>query len=130
MPEGPTFENLVPSRCLVNPPGGKLDKNLDPVAAGPGLSSASIGWAKLVYEYEVGNVHSAIFIGFNLEVLRMTQEHAEYGLPSALDFPFCVPRERLRFWNPETKPAKLKWAERIVAGVVERGKTDVQRYVP
>lgn len=104
VPDGPTYDVTVPARVLCNPPGGKLDKKLEKVAAGPGLSSASMGWAKLVYEYEIGNVHSAIFIGFNLEVLRMTQEHAGYGLPSCLDFPFCVPRERLRFWNESTAP--------------------------
>jgi len=32
-------------------------------------------------------------------------------------------------WDPKTKPAKLAWAERIIAGVAGRGKTLVQRYV-
>jgi hypothetical protein len=87
------------ARLLVNPPGGKLDKNLNPVKGGPGMSTAALGWCKLVHEWEQGNGHSAVFIGFNLEVLRITQQYEAMGIRSCMQFPFCVPKERLKFWG-------------------------------
>jgi hypothetical protein len=91
------------SRVFCNPPGGKLDrKSLLPVK-GPGYSSAAVAWAKLIHEWKSGNVEQAIFVGFNLEILRTSQEWKERGIPSAGEFPLCFPDERLRFWN-ENKP--------------------------
>jgi hypothetical protein len=88
-----------PSRVFCNPPGGKLDrKTLKPVLnKGPGYSSAAVAWAKLVHEYELGNVQQAVFIGFNLELLRTSQGFD--GIRGAGEFPCCFPKERLRFWN-------------------------------
>jgi hypothetical protein len=81
-------------RVFCNPPGGVLEKKAQ-LANGATRSSSAVAWAKLLEEYDAGNVHSAIFVGFNLEVMRMTQLASR----SCLDFPFCVPRERLHFWG-------------------------------
>lgn len=96
---------FVPARVFCNPPGGKLSrKDLSVITGGPGYSSASIAWAKLVHEYELGNVEQAVFVCFNLEVLRTSQ--LIDGVRSVLEFPLCVPRDRLRFWNEGTPIGK------------------------
>jgi hypothetical protein len=81
-------------RVFCNPPGGVLKEKAE-LAHGKTRSSSAVAWAKLLEEYEADRVHSAIFIGFNLEVMRMTQLASR----SVLDFPFCVPRDRLHFWG-------------------------------
>jgi hypothetical protein len=88
-----------PSRVFCNPPGGKLDrKTLKPVTnKGPGFSSAAVGWAKLMHEYEAGHVQQAVFVGFNLELLRTSQGFE--GIRGAGEFPLCFPKSRLCFWN-------------------------------
>jgi hypothetical protein len=92
-----------PTNTHCNPPGGKLDrKTLEPVGKGPGLSSAAVAWAKLMHEWQTGNVAQAVFIGFNLEILRTSQEWIEKGIPGCSSFPLCFPDERLRFWNDDT----------------------------
>jgi len=91
-----------PTRAFVNPPGGKLDrKTLKPTKAGGknSYSSAAVAWAKLMHEYETGNVSAAVFIGFNLEVLRTSQGWKDQGIPGAGSFPLCFPDERLNFWS-------------------------------
>lgn len=96
-PEGPGA-----MRVFLNPPGGKLDaRTLAEGVRGPGLSSAAVWWAKLVHEYELEHVEQAVFVCFNLELVRTSQLFP--GTRSVLEFPFCVPRSRLRFWN-ETTP--------------------------
>jgi hypothetical protein len=88
----------VGARVFLNPPGGKLDKvTLEPIKAGPGLSSAAVWWGKLIDEWQAGNVHSAIFVCFSMAVFRTTQE-AECATPFApYEFPFCVPRNRINY---------------------------------
>ena len=56
-----------------------------------------------------GRVDAIGFLGFSLEILRLSQ--ADASLPSALRFPICVPRERLVFLTevggtlvPQTSP--------------------------
>lgn len=94
------------ARVFCNPPGGKLNKDLEKVKGGPGMSTAALAWCKLVHEWEIGNVHSAVFVGFNLEVLRITQQYASMGIRGAMSFPFCVPRDRLKFWGVDTPIGK------------------------
>ena len=57
-------------------------------------SRAFAWWKKLMEEVKAGRTEEAIFLGFTLEILRTTQE-CQTG--SAMDFPFCVPRERIEF---------------------------------
>jgi hypothetical protein len=93
-----------PARVFCNPPGGKLSrKDLSVVKAGPGFSSAAVAWAKLMHEYEIGNVEQAIFIGFTLEILRTSQGFGP-DVPPCSEFSLCFPRDRLRFWNEHTEP--------------------------
>lgn len=95
-----------PTRCFVNPPGGKLDrKTLKPVT-GPGFSSAAVAWAKLIHEWKNGNVVQAVFVGFNLEILRTSQGWQEQGIPGCGEFPICFPEDRLCFWNEDKSEAK------------------------
>jgi hypothetical protein len=53
-------------------------------------------WFKLVGEWAAWRVESAVFVGFDLAVLQTTQTTArQRALPQ--QFPFCVPRRRLKF---------------------------------
>lgn len=102
-----------PARVFCNPPGGKLNKKtLEPLPRvngkqyGPGFSSAAVAWSALMHGYQAGLVAQAVFVGFNLEVLRHSQRIAEMfpafaDCPSALEFPLCFPKERLEFWNAD-----------------------------
>jgi len=98
------------SRVFLNPPGGKLDrKTLQPIKAGPGISSAAMWWAKLWSEWECGNVHSAIFICFSLAIFRTAQDSDMPEVPAPFEFPFCVPRDRVNYdkaiWQEIGDPA-------------------------
>lgn len=42
----------------------------------------------------------------------------------------AAPSRYSHHFDPQTKPAKLAWARRIIAGVNQRGKTRVQMWVP
>lgn len=92
-------------RVFVNPPGGKLDrKSLKPTKGGPSWSSAGLAWAKLCHEHALGRVEQAVFVGFNLEVIRHSQNADLVGAGSVpmTEFPLCFPKERLAFWNADT----------------------------
>jgi hypothetical protein len=120
------------ARVFVNPPGGKIDKDLKKVNGGPGMSTAALAWCKLVHEWEIGNVHSAVFIGFNLEVLRITQQYEAMGIRSCMTFPFCVPKDRLKFWG-ESTPVGTGSPQypNVIVGVPPRpGSTDGPRLWP
>lgn len=67
---------------FLNPPGGKIKGR---------KSSLGVWWEKLLQEYESGRVTEAIFVSFQLSLLRLDQ--------SCLSFPFVVPRQRLRFYS-------------------------------
>jgi hypothetical protein len=96
-----------PARVLLNPPGGLLHpETLLPCKPGThgAKSSLAVYWCKLWNEWQSGNVSQAIFVCFNLEVLRTTQDES-LGCAPALDFPICYFKERPRYWNAETPPA-------------------------
>jgi hypothetical protein len=77
---------------FLNPPGGVRD----------GKSQCGLWWAKLIEEIESERVKDAIFVAFSIEALQFTQRCER----SILDFPFCVPRQRLAFLNGDGLPAK------------------------
>jgi len=84
-------------RVFLNPPGGKLDRvTMRPIKAGPGLSSASVWWAKLWHEWSIGNVHSAVFVCFSMAIFRTAQEFSP-EVPPPFAFPFCVPKARINY---------------------------------
>ena len=99
-------------RVFLNPPGGtftakrKNKTDLKPVTPPEdaayrlrfGTDSRAVGWwRKLEEEWHkpTGGVDEAVFIGFTLELLRATQGDGVWN--SAMEYPFCVPRERLCF---------------------------------
>lgn len=74
-------------RIFLNPPGGK-----------DGASSVQCAWwRKLVKEYKNGNVTSAIFLGFSIEILQTSQAQNI----SVAHFPLCIPRKRIDFLQPD-----------------------------
>lgn len=79
---------------FVNPPGGKVKNQ----------SRQLLWWKKCVEEYRLRHFSEGVFLGFTIELLRLSQSHDEDGA-SAFDFPFCVPSRRLSFRGPGTQPA-------------------------
>jgi ParB family transcriptional regulator, chromosome partitioning protein len=73
---------------FLNPPGSKKGNR----------SISALFWERLMIEYRAGIVQEAVFVGFSLEQLQTTQDK---GVPSMIEFPFCVPAKRLRFVDPD-----------------------------
>lgn len=87
---------------FVNPPGGKLRRVGDrwvPVPKGAGTSSAQVWWNKAVTEWLLDRSKTLCFLGFTLELLRLSQFVNGKTTSSwpATKFPFCVLRERTDF---------------------------------
>jgi hypothetical protein len=102
---------LRPSCVLLNPPGGKCDVFGLRVEKGEterkARSSAKAWWYKLAREFVEGRVNKAVFIGFSIEILQMTQvidADSEVTLPTPLDFALCFPRTRLSFLQEVESP--------------------------
>lgn len=77
-----------PVDCSVylNPPGGKLE----------GKSKVRLFWQRLMKYRKEGHLKHAIFACFSVEALQTTQgDH-----PCAMDFPFCVPKKRVKWVHP------------------------------
>jgi ParB family chromosome partitioning protein len=75
-------------RLWLNPPGDK--QGMLPKAF----------WSKLCQEFVYGDVHEAVYLGFNLEQLVSLQSTTVGELvlsPSPLYFPMCVPKRRLAY---------------------------------
>jgi hypothetical protein len=77
---------------FLNPPGGR-DKE----------AGAAAWWRCLVRQWSCGNVEAAIFLAFNMNVFRTSQQ-PEKGFPGPFSdvappyaFPFCVPASRIAF---------------------------------
>jgi len=119
----PGHDKTWKGNTLLNPAGGLVDRDFRPVypktskrescavsgacglPPGPGhkhigvTSSARAWWFKMAHEFDRNHIEAGIFVGFSLEILQATQSDSDgaatYRLP--IDFPFCVPRQRLRF---------------------------------
>jgi hypothetical protein len=83
------LEQVWFGRTFLNPPGGSLRK-----AERGTRSRACRWWIKLCDEWEAGNVTSAIFIGFSVELIQVAQS-ANALCP--LEFPCCFPKRRIAF---------------------------------
>lgn len=83
---------------FLNPPGGTIK----------GKSSQKIWYEKLVEEWKSGRVKQAVFIAFNLEIIRMC--------PSVLDNPVCIPPNRVRYWS-EKYPDQLEQGQWNKSGI-------------
>ncbi len=102
------LQNPDAARVFLNPPGGLLHpETLEPCKPGTrgAKSSLAVYWCKLWNEWQSGNVSQAIFVCFNLEVLRLTQD-ASLGCAPALDFPICYLKDRPKYWNENTPTNK------------------------
>jgi hypothetical protein len=85
--DGLTADWGAPRTIFLNPPSGKRGRE-----SLPGLF-----WQRLISQrYAVGFDH-AIFLAFSIEQLQTTQMYAS---PIAI-FPFCVPKQRLQFRQPD-----------------------------
>ncbi len=109
-------------RTFLNPPGGLLVRStLEPLPLGADgkpsrkgvsvqdcVSAQAVWWSKLVHEWTLGNVEQAVFVCFNLEVLRLTQEPIApfKGHTPAAAFPICFLSERPQYWNEGTPADK------------------------
>jgi ParB family chromosome partitioning protein len=77
---------------FLNPPGNEIE------IPGQGrVSQAALWWVHLVTRYQRGDVKAAVFVIFNLELLRHTQA---WPVPQPLDYTTCLPRDRLYFYRP------------------------------
>lgn len=106
-----------PMRVLLNPAGGLVDEHWRQIIKGcnesgacglapghkhRGRQSSAVKWFyKLAEEYVSRRVHSAIFIGFSVELLQTAQGEVP-GLPDPVDFPICIPKKRLDFISGAT----------------------------
>lgn len=78
----------VPVTVFLNPPGGKTGNK----------SNVALFWRKLMEFRANGLLEEAIFMGFSLENMQVTQ--SDGGL-SICDFPLVVPKKRIKFVSPE-----------------------------
>jgi len=89
-------------RVYLNPPGGKGLHAEDveiPVPKGRRTHNRqALWWAALCDAYEQGRVTQAIFTCFSLDLLERAQD---YPCAHPLDFPYCLPRDRLAFWTDD-----------------------------
>ena len=69
---------------FINPPGERTGKLVN------------LFWDKLLRTRQLGNLEHAIFIGFNISLLKTTQSSK---LASAMEFPICVPKRRIAFYD-------------------------------
>jgi hypothetical protein len=76
-----------PVTIFMNPPGGKQGNK----------SMTALFWQKLMDLRDAGLLEHAIFMGFSLEHLAVTQS-CSYSL---CNFPIVIPRKRIRFVSPE-----------------------------
>lgn len=79
----------IPLNIFINPPGGKRGNK----------SLPSLFWAKLMDHWDKGLVSQAIFLGFSMEQLSVSQN---YHLHAMTDFVVCVPRKRIQFIDPNS----------------------------
>lgn len=89
-------------RVFLNPPGGRCDERGRRVEKG-GQSSAKAWWFKLAREFRDGRVTQAVFLGFSLELLQVTQTKPPDGLPPCAAFPLCVPARRIAYMTPKNR---------------------------
>lgn len=69
------------STLFLNPPGNLVGRR----------SAQAVWFEKLEKHYLAGEVREAIFLSFNLEILR--------HCPSIMQYSWCVPASRLKFWS-------------------------------
>jgi len=90
-----------PVSIYLNSPGGKLNNKSLTALFWQKLMDfrevTALFWQKLMDFREEGLLEHAIFMGFSLEHIAVTQS-CSYSLGN---FPLCVPRRRIKFISPE-----------------------------
>lgn len=77
----------MPVSIYLNPPGGKIGNK----------SMTALFWQRLMDLRSAGLLDEAIFMGFSLEHLAVTQSCDV----SICNFPIVIPRKRIRFVSPD-----------------------------
>lgn len=77
----------LPGTLFCNPPGGKIKNK----------SKTALFWEKLMCWRESGNLTHGVFLAFSLEALQTSQGK---GCKAIGEFPFCVPKSRIKFVLP------------------------------
>lgn len=94
-------------RVFLNPPGGcvrLIDGQWIPTkGGGRAVSSMWVWWDHLTKQWASGAVERAFFVGFTLEILRLSQR----GLFPVQMFPRCYPRDRLPFKGDDPTHANV-----------------------
>jgi hypothetical protein len=75
----------------VNPPGGRIRY---PTKF---HNQAAVWYATLAHRFAQGQVAQAVFMVFNLELIRYAQG---WKVRQPFEFPYCAPKERIDFWKP------------------------------
>jgi len=78
----------IPITVYLNPPGGKINNR----------SSVALFWQKLMGLRTDGLLLEAIFMGFSLENLQVTQN---LDCLAIADFPIVIPSKRIKFVSPD-----------------------------
>lgn len=74
-------------RIWINPPGGKEGNE----------SVRATWWFRLVERWLIGAVEAAVFVGFSVEILQVTQCDRPRGLPVPAELPHCLPSSRVKY---------------------------------
>lgn len=83
------WEEPWSGNAWINAPGGRSN----------GKSNQKRAWRRLMEQYDCGNVKSAIFLSFNLDLMQTVQVKQEGKLP--MEFPFCLPKTRIAYLKPD-----------------------------
>lgn len=103
-----------PGRVWLNPPGGKTEKHA-PHLCSISKSYACVWWAKLIDEYRSGRTTAALYLGFSLEQLAVSQRLD--GVTPILVYPTIILRDRLCFDYPrDTSDGNPRAQTEIVKG--------------
>lgn len=110
-----------PTNCsvFINPPGGKRGNQ----------SNTALFWHRLMKYRETGNLKHAIFMCFSIEAAQNTQGK---GVPSILEFPFCIPKKRVKFDSREGQFSSPSHSNAIiyVPGKVNQTSEFIRQFQP
>lgn len=102
---------------ILNPPGGKVDEDGNPVNPKAfGYSSAAFWFDKLMDQVEKGHTKKAIFVAFSMELLQVVQQH--HNLEGCH---ICIPSSRLAFLDHDGTPLTQPTHANAVIGIAIDG---------
>lgn len=101
-------------RLILNPPGGKVDEEGNPIASKNfGFSSAGFWFDKLMDQVKKGYTEKAIFVAFTLEFLQTMQTNGH----DLTGMHICIPKKRLCFLSRKGVPLKQPTHSNAVIGI-------------